>query len=81
MIGSRRPSETGGSESSWSSSSCAPSTTKSVRPSSSGGAPTLLLRRRARSEFGIDGGTAQVGRHLSTLLLEPARPALGLALL
>ncbi len=41
----------------------------------------LLLGRSSDSEFGIDGGTAQIGRNLSTLLLEPARPALGLALL
>jgi hypothetical protein len=41
----------------------------------------LLLGRGSDSEFGIDGGAAQIGRHLGTLLLEPARPAVGLALL
>jgi hypothetical protein len=41
----------------------------------------LLLWRRAHSELGIDRGTAQVGRCVRTLLLQPARAALGLSLL
>jgi hypothetical protein len=41
----------------------------------------LLLGRSSCGEFGIDGGTAQVGRHSSALLLEPACTAVGLALL
>jgi hypothetical protein len=44
-------------------------------------APTLLLRRSAHSEVGIDSRAAQIGRYFRTLLLEAARSALGLSLL
>jgi len=41
----------------------------------------LLLRRGAYGELGIDSRAAQVGRYIRTLLLQPARAALGLSLL
>src|SRR5215208_1057509 len=44
-------------------------------------ASALLLRRSAHGEVGIDGRTAQIGWRIRTLLLQPARAALGLSLL